>query len=68
LDDQNAPARKGDLAKQMHVATGRRMLRSGQLPAMKLGPKEWHIPSDALQDFINGEMKRPAATEKEGNA
>jgi excisionase family DNA binding protein len=49
---------------QMHVATVRRMLRAGQLPGMKLGPKEWRIPSDALQEFINGKMRRPAAGEK----
>ena len=38
---------------QMHVATVRRMLRLGQLPGMKLGPKEWRIPSDALQKDPN---------------
>ena len=49
---------------QMHVATVRRMLRAGQLPGMKLGPKEWRIPSDALQAFIDAKMGKPAATEK----
>jgi excisionase family DNA binding protein len=50
---------------QMHVATVRRMLRLGQLPGMKLGPKEWRIPSDALQEFIAGKMKGQAAGGKD---
>ena len=46
---------------QMHVATVRRMLRSGQVPGMKLGTKEWRVPDKALQDFIDGKMAQKPA-------
>ncbi len=45
---------------QMHVATVRRMLRAGQIPGMKLGAKEWRIPSAALQEYVERATRKPA--------
>lgn len=48
---------------QMHVATVRRMLRNGQLPGVKLGAKEWRVPSQALREHLEKGMRKPAASE-----
>ncbi len=45
---------------QMHPDTVRRLLREGQLPGRKIGPRRWRISAAALQKYIEGEPK-PAA-------
>jgi len=51
---------------QMHVATVRRMLRSGQLAGMKIGLKEWRIPDKAIQALTDASMlSKPVAPKGE---
>jgi excisionase family DNA binding protein len=38
----------------VHKDTVLRLLRSGRLPAVKLGHRTWRITEEALQSFITG--------------
>ena len=37
---------------QLNEETVRRLLRSGQLPGCKLGPRQWRIRRGDLQDYL----------------
>ena len=39
---------------QMHPDTVRRLLRGGQLPGRKLGPRQWRVSADALRAYMEG--------------
>jgi excisionase family DNA binding protein len=39
---------------QMHPDTVRRLLREGQLPGRKFGPRQWRISAAALRAYIEG--------------
>lgn len=52
---------------KMHPDTIRRLLRDGQLPGIKLGKRQWRIPSKALDDYIQrglGQTENPKLAEQ----
>ena len=38
-------------------ATVRRMLRDKELPGIKLGKREWRVPTKALEEYIERGLK-----------
>jgi excisionase family DNA binding protein len=45
---------------KLHVVTVRKMLREGRLPGIKVGPRQWRVPTAALQQYVTNAL----ATEK----
>ncbi|MEX2264551.1 MAG: helix-turn-helix domain-containing protein [Bryobacteraceae bacterium] len=42
--------------KSLHPVTVRRLLRAGELPGYKIGPREWRIPADAWEEYVKRRM------------
>ncbi len=55
-----------DVARQLQISedTVRRWLKSGKLPALKIG-KEWRIDPDDLKTFLAQSRKQPPDTSTE---
>jgi excisionase family DNA binding protein len=50
---------------QLQVGTVRRLLRTQQLPGVKLGPRQWRIPLDAIKKYIARAMTSKPVIELE---
>jgi excisionase family DNA binding protein len=37
---------------QLHPDTIRRLLRSKQIPGVKLGPRQWRVPIKAIDQYV----------------
>jgi excisionase family DNA binding protein len=49
---------------KMHLVTVRKLLRNGQLPGGKVGPRQWRISAAALKAFIEGKRAAPKSARR----
>jgi excisionase family DNA binding protein len=65
MDDELLTVEQAAQKLQMHPDTVRRLLREKTLPGVKMGPRQWRVPASALRHYVNGQLGKPAAGEKE---
>ena len=49
---------------KMHPVTVRKLLRNGQIPGGKVGPRQWRISATALKAFIEGKRAVPKSARR----
>ena len=56
MEDELLTVEEASLRLKMHVGTVRRLLREKTLPGVKMGPRQWRVPADALKKYVADRM------------
>jgi excisionase family DNA binding protein len=57
MDDELLTVRQAATRLKMHPDTVRRLLRENEIPGLKLGKRQWRVPSNVLEEFIEGRLQ-----------